>query len=332
MFMGSSDVAQVRAGAMIGRMPEQILSASDAGQRLDRYLRKLLVAMPLSAIFKHLRSGRIRVDGKKAKPDLRLVAGMVLSLDLSERDLAAVSRAAPTTAAPPRSRSLVERPRSGRARAPAVVFRDEHLLVVDKPSGMASQPGSGHDGDDLVTWVRRELPHRVTATFAPGPAHRLDVGTSGLVAIGLTPAAARALAESFRDGTAHKQYVAVVHGVPVPPRGTIDAPLLTVPAARADQPKVRVDARGQVARTDYEVLSSRGDRSLVRLRLHTGRLHQIRAHLSHLGHPVVGDRRYGSSVRLPDAIRLRAVRLELPHPVTGESLVLEAPPAAEFAP
>jgi 23S rRNA pseudouridine955/2504/2580 synthase len=305
------------------------LGDHEAGQRLDRFLRKLLPAVPLGAIFRHLRNGAIRVDGKKGKPDLRLCAGMRLELRLPEADLAA-ARQAP--AASPKAKPTPKpRIRADAPPPPREVFRDDDVLVVDKPAGLAAQPGSGQDFD-LVQWLDRQPFGVRTATFRPAPAHRLDRGTSGLVAIGLSPAGLRGLTAAFREDRVQKVYLAVVHGVPQEPEGTVDAPLLERAYASSHEPKVVVDPRGKPARTDYQVLQTKRSRSLLRLVLHTGRMHQIRAHLGHLGHPIVGDRRYGSDTSRPDGtFLLHAMALSLPHPCGADRLELEVPPPPSFA-
>lgn len=296
-------------------MPVHELELSDAeeGQRLDRHLRKLLPDVPLGGIFKLLRRGTIRVDGQKAKPDLRLAAGMVLTLP-DNLGPSAGARPRPAPPAAPAPRSLV----------PKVVHQDDDLLVVDKPAGLPVQPGSGHD-HHLVGWLDQQPFGVRTATYRPAPVHRLDRGTSGLVVVGLTPQASRALSDAFREDLVKKAYVAVVEGHPTPPRGTIDAPLWLRETARASQPKVHVDERGKPAVTDYEVMESGARRALLRLVLHTGRTHQLRAHLAHIGHPIVGDQRYGSHEDLGRGqFLLHATELELPHPRSGERLRLRA--------
>lgn len=321
---------------MIGCMLSRSVGEADAGMRLDRYLRKALATTPLSAIFRHLRNGSVRVDGKKAKPELRLAVGMTITFSLPDADLAALTRgderraesAAPTQVR--ERRPDAARASRGRALRPVVVYRDDDVLVVDKPAGMASQPGTAVSGEDLCAWLDEHERALRTATFTPAPAHRIDRGTSGLVAIGLSPQGLRGLAAAFRDGTAHKVYLAVVHGVPRPASGTIDAPLEQVPSARKDGPKVRVSSRGQEARTDYETIAVRGDRAVLRVVLHTGRMHQIRAHLAHLGHPIVGDVRYGSPVRMGTAFLLHAHELRVPHPTRGEELLVRCGPPSVF--
>ena len=294
---------------------------AEADQRLDRFLRKLLRRVPLGAIFKHLRSGRIRVDGRKAKPDLRLREGMTLDLRLPPEDLASDDEVAVRRPDPGQRRRSTLRPR--------VVYRDDDMVVVDKPAGLAMQ-SDGHTGESLVGWLEYKRYGLRTATFTPAPAHRLDRGTSGLVAIGLTPPGLRGLTAAFREGEVDKRYVAVVHGVPEARSGTIDAPLVNVEGALGSEPKMRVGDGGRPARTDYEVVAVHGDRALLALRLHTGRTHQIRVHLRHLGHPIVGDRRYGRSELRSQRMLLHAAELVLPHPTRDKLLKLRAEPGLEF--
>lgn len=289
-------------------MHEVELSEAERGQRLDRHLRKLLPDVPLSGVFKLLRRGTIRIDGKKAKPDLRLEAGMVLTLPDNLGAAAAGARRRPSPPPPPSSSTL----------SPRIVHRDDALLILDKPAGLPVQPGSGHD-HHVVGWLDAQ-PYGVrTATYRPAPVHRLDRGTSGLLVAGLTPQASRALSDAFREDLVEKSYLAVVEGLPSPSRATVEAPLWLRETARASQPKVHVDARGKRAVTEYEVLQRGARRALLRVGLQTGRTHQIRAHLAHIGHPIVGDQRYGSSVDLGRGqFLLHAAELALPHPDTGE--------------
>jgi RluA family pseudouridine synthase len=276
--------------------------------------------VPLGGIFKLLRRGTIRIDGKKARQDLRVQAGMVLTLP-DNLGAAVGATPLPPPPTPPAPSTLL----------PSIVHRDDALLVVDKPAGLPVQPGSGHQ-HHLVGWLDGQPFGVRTPTYRPAPVHRLDRGTSGLVVIGLTPQASRALSHAFRDDQIDKVYAAVVEGVPAPERGTIDAPLWLRETARPSQPKVHVDARGKPAVSDYEVLERGPRRSLLRVVLHTGRTHQIRAHLAHLGHPIVGDRRYGSSVDLGRGqFLLHATRLSLPHPVTGERRTFASPVPARLS-
>jgi len=297
------------------------LTSAEAGQRLDRYLRKLLRHVPLAAIMKQLRSGRIRVDGNKAPPSLRLEAGMELELRLGAADLERLDAAGDR--------------RSGSAGSTAVdgvgvVYEDEDVLVLSKPAGLAVHSGSGNERRSVVAWLDQDGRGLRSATFAPAPAHRLDRATSGLVAVGLTPPGLTGLTAAFREDRVRKVYVAVVEGVPVEGSGCIEAPLLVVNAASGRDRKVLVDSAGKPARTDYRTLSRGRQCALLQLRLRSGRTHQIRAHLAHLGHPVVGDVRYGRADGRGGRMLLHAAELEFPHPVTGATVRCTAPVPGEF--
>ena len=297
------------------------MTDAEAGQRLDRYLRKLLRHVPLGAIMKHLRSGRIRVDGSRAKGSLRLAAGMAIKLDLSEGDLSTVAEAGER-----RSDAVAVDPEL-RIR---VVHADDDVLVVEKPAGVAVHGGGSNDRRSLTAWLDTYGRGLRTATFAPAPAHRLDRDTSGLVAVGLTPRGLAGLTAAFREDRVRKVYLAVVEGRPSPERGTIDAALLAVDSASAREPKVVVDAAGKAAVTDYETVTAGPRQTLLRLRLRTGRTHQIRVHLAHLGHPVVGDVRYGRAAGRGGRLLLHALELDFEHPVSGKRLRLRSPASPEF--
>jgi 23S rRNA pseudouridine955/2504/2580 synthase len=270
----------------------------DAGQRLDRLLRKLLPGATLAHVFKLLRQGRVRLDGARAEGATRVAAGQVLRVAVSDAVLQELRG--------------VPRRKAARAGEVVVVHRDAHLLVADKPAGLALHGGSGVAGDTLEARVRALVGARGAAVFQPAPAHRLDRGTSGLVVFGLSGAGLRGFTALLRAREVRKTYLALVRGVPRPSAGVIDLPVA-----------------GQRAVTRYAVRSRRGGEALLELMLDTGRRHQIRAHLAAIGHPVLGDRRYGGD----DAQRLmlHAWRLSFAHPVDGHALDLEAPPPPEFA-
>lgn len=315
------------------------LGPGEAGQRLDRLLRRLLREVPLGAIFRLLRQGAVRLDGARARPEQRLAAGMMLELRLPSADLARLpaSLQAPMAARAPSDgvdgglRRRAAARGAGVARlVPTVVHRDADVLVVDKPAGLPVQPGSG-SAWNLCAWLATQPFGRSTAAFTPAPAHRLDRETSGLVAIGLSPMGLRGLAAAFRDGTAQKIYFALVAGRPPAERGSIDAPLCVQERVAVDRPKTVVDASGLPARTDYEVVRRGPHRTLLRLVLFTGRTHQIRAHLAHLGVPIVGDRRYGAGNSAGGPrLYLHAAELSLVHPVTGAPLACASPWPAEW--
>ncbi|MBL9077952.1 MAG: RluA family pseudouridine synthase [Planctomycetes bacterium] len=320
-------------------MHEITLTSAEAGQRLDRYLRKLLPKVPLGAIFRLLRQGDIRVDGKKVGGDLRLVEGMRVTLRVPEADIKTAPAVGPENDADepdvldllPSTDAMAATRRRNEAPLPPprIVFRDDQVLVVSKPAGLAVHPGTKQE-HSLTGWLAAQRVGVRTATFAPAPAHRLDRGTSGLVVIGLTPDALRGLTAAFREGTVAKVYLAVVHGVPERAEGSITAPLWQEPETDPRSAKVVVDQRGQAARTDYEVVKRGRHMALLRVVPHSGRQHQIRAHLSHIGHPILGDHRYGSIAEVGPGFCLHAGELAFPHPRTEKMVRCTDPMPREF--
>ena len=306
-------------------MREVVVDAADAGLRLDRYLRKLLDDVPLGAIFKMLRTKRITVDGAKAEPSLRLQGGMRIALRVASK---AVAEPEGTGDGESGEETPPSVPTRWQGPEPGVVHQDQHLLVVDKPPGMASQPGSG-TRDDLTAWIRARLGMLFTPTFHPAPVHRIDRGTSGLVVIGTTPQGLRGGSELFRGKAVKKTYLAVVGGI-APEKGAVDEPLMPIEDSRPDGPKVKVDPAGQPAHTRFTRVATGAGNSLLRVSILTGRMHQIRAHLAHLGHPIVGDRRYGNRLDRGGRLMLHASELEFEHPVSGRRLHLRAPTPDTF--
>jgi len=203
-----------------------------------------------------------------------------------------------------------------------VVHRDDVVLVVDKAPGVLTVAAPGRPERALLDELRRD-------GLAVAPIHRLDRETSGLLLFCIDPAHRGALEQAFRRRRVLKEYLALCHGVPRPARATIDVPIRDRGATAA------VDPRGARAVTHYEVERALGRLAArLRLRIETGRHNQIRVHLAHVGHPVVGDRKYGR--RGPRALPARrallhAARLRLEHPATGRPLDLRAAPPDDMA-
>jgi tRNA pseudouridine32 synthase / 23S rRNA pseudouridine746 synthase len=205
---------------------------------------------------------------------------------------------------------------------PAILYRDDALLVIDKPAGLLSVPGRGPANTD-------SLASRIQARFPEARiVHRLDMATSGLIIMALGTVMERRLSIAFQQRDVEKRYLAVVSGLPTPESGEISLPLI---ADWPNRPRQKVDLElGKPSLTGYTVLEYDpvNDSSRMELRPHTGRTHQLRVHLQAIGHPILGDGLYGDDVARTAAARLllHAAALRLPHPITGEHLTLESPP------
>lgn len=307
-------------------MIELQVSPDAAGQRLDKYVRKALKDVPLSHVYKLLRTRQVRVNGARGKAEQLLVEGdkVVIRGDADK-----------LLAAPP--------PASAGGRI-AVTFRvlheDEYLLAVDKPAGLAAHPGTGIEGATMVEMARAYLkvPADVPSQeFKPSPAHRLDRETSGVILVAKTRKTMVRLTEIFTSGEAvSKSYLALAKGKMSRDVGTIDLPL-----SEHEQTGRSKEQRGvnfQEALTRWKVLASMKEATLLQVAIETGRTHQIRRHLEAAGHPVAGDKRYGDFPfnRIARArwglkrMFLHAWKLSLPHPITGAKLALVAPLPAEL--
>ena len=212
-----------------------------------------------------------------------------------------------------------------------VVYSDEAVAVVDKPAGLVVHPGAGHGRGTLVGGLLARFPDLsdlvaagVCAPDRPGIVHRLDKGTSGLLAVARTAQAYGELVRQLAERTMERRYLALVAGEVAEEQGEVDAP---IGRSTRTPTKMAVSASGKPARTAYSVVRRGEGRTLLELSLRSGRTHQIRVHMAAIGHPVVGDARYGTSDRLlgPGRFFLHAFRLAFDHPVTGERLDRTAP-------
>jgi len=294
------------------------IGADEAEMRLDRWFKRHFPALPHGRLSKLLRTGQVRVDGKRAQTSTRLETGQVVRVP---------PLGAPETAAP----QAPARPAVGKQDAALirslVIHQDEQVIVLDKPAGLAVQGGSKvarHiDGMlDALTPKGGERPRLV---------HRIDRDTSGVLLLGRTAAAARALTAAFRSKAALKRYDAVVVGVPALEEGRIDAALLRPDKGRSRVAEDAADEDARRAVTYYRVLDKAGKRA-ARLALFplTGRTHQLRVHCAAMGTPILGDGKYGGrDAFLPGAevaarLHLHASRIRLPHP-SGGTLDVSAP-------
>jgi 23S rRNA pseudouridine955/2504/2580 synthase len=282
-----------------------------AGQRIDNYLLKILKGVPKSHVYRILRSGEVRVNKGRATADRRL--------ELGDR-----VRLPPIRLAEPKDVAAVP------ARDFAVVFEDEAMIVIDKPAGVAVHGGSGVDFG-VIEQLRKARPQARFLELA----HRLDRETSGLLVIGKKRAALTKLHDLFRDGGIDKRYLALVKGHWRDKLRNVKLPLHKYISAAGER-RVRVDPGGKEAHSIMR-LKGRwkhplGEFSLLEVELRTGRTHQIRVHLAHLGFPILGDEKYGSFALNRDLQKaglkrmfLHAAAMCLPHPLTGEKLSLAAP-------
>ena len=207
-----------------------------------------------------------------------------------------------------------------------IQYEDDVLIAVDKPPGIVVHPTYKNKSGTLQDAVLCHLGDR--SGVSPRIITRLDKDTSGLVLVALTPEAHARIQKDAHAGRVTKEYLAIVRGIPDPPRGTIALPLARSPD---DRRRVIVTPAGQASETRYEVLTSRDGRSLVRCELVTGRTHQIRVHLMAAGWPVVGDPTYGEPDERIARQALHCWRVALLHPITRERLQIEAPMPPDMA-
>lgn len=203
-----------------------------------------------------------------------------------------------------------------------ILYEDEDLLVINKDGRTPVHPSQGHHGDTLANFLMAYY-DTIGLRAAFHPVNRLDRGTSGLMAVAKHPHAHELLQQQLQNGRLVRTYLAVCEGVPELPAGVIDAPIGREPGSVLRR---MVSPEGAQARTHYEVLRKENGRSLVRLRLETGRTHQIRVHMTHLGCPLVGDFLYGAETQeLPDRFALHSASIRLFQPISGAEISLEAP-------
>jgi 23S rRNA pseudouridine955/2504/2580 synthase len=305
----------------------------EADLRLDRWLRRLHPHLTQGRVERLCRRGEIRVDGGRAKPATRLAAGQSVRLPPIE----GADRPPPATPVPVVSAADAAMIRD------AVLYRDEHVIALNKPPGLAVQGGSGQwrHVDALAEALRFERDDK------PRLVHRLDRDTSGVLLLARSARAAATLARAFQSRDAQKIYWAAVAGTPSPKAGTIRLGLVKAPGhgAGGEGEKMRTLPFEDVAATegarravtDYAVIEAAGRRAAwLALSPITGRTHQLRAHMAAIGHPIVGDGKYGAGValegRAPDLgggvsrkLHLHARSLAIAHPATGARLHLTAP-------
>ncbi len=308
-------------------MTSKLETAVGEAARLDKFLAASFPDISRARFQKLIADGAVRVDGAVADDaGLKLRPGQTIAVTVP-----------PAAPAEPEAEDI----------ALDVVFEDKHVIVINKPAGLVVHPAAGHEGGTLVNALLAHCGDSLSGIGGvkrPGIVHRLDKDTSGLLVVAKTDAAHQALSDQFaahgRDGRLERAYLAFVWGVPERPAGTIATGIGRSTANRQKQAvSNRADAREAI--THYEVLERYGTAaSLIRCRLETGRTHQIRVHMAHIGHPLLGDGVYGAghktaAKRLSEMARLalnalkgqalHAAILGFEHPKTGRALRFEAP-------
>jgi 23S rRNA pseudouridine1911/1915/1917 synthase len=291
------------------------IPAAYAGLRLDAALARLFPEHSRSRLQAWMKEGRVTVDGAAADAKRKVLGGERVSV----------------AAAP----ALVEISERAEAIALPIVFEDEHLLVIDKPAGLVVHPGSGNWSGTMMNALLHHAPHLAEVPRA-GIVHRLDKDTSGLLVVAKTLAAQTDLVRQLQARTVKRHYLALVHGS-VAGGGSVDAPIGRHPVQRTKMAVISRGGAGREARTHYAVRERFAAATLVECRLETGRTHQIRVHMTSIGHPLVGDAVYGkrksADARLDSFGRqaLHAWRLALVHPASRVEVAWESPLPADFA-
>ncbi|HNR93393.1 MAG TPA: RluA family pseudouridine synthase [Kiritimatiellia bacterium] len=282
-------------------------SPSDAGMRLDAWLARTLPGCSRSRWQQLIRDGHVKIGGSPCKPQHALAAGEEIEYE--------IPAAKPVTV-------------EAEDIALDVLFEDRDIIVINKPAGLVVHPAPGNYTGTLVNALLhhcRDL-EGIGGELRPGIVHRLDKDTSGVMVAAKNERAMQFLVNAFKNRQVHKEYLALVAGRMERISGTIST---LIGRSRGDRKKmsVRPASGGREAVSHYRVEEQFAGAALLRITLETGRTHQIRVHVAHIGHPVIGDRKYGRAGNLLDARRqmLHAETLTLPHPVTREPMKFHAP-------
>jgi 23S rRNA pseudouridine955/2504/2580 synthase len=300
---------------------------AESDQRLDRWFKRRFPALGHGRLEKLLRTGQVRLDGKRAKAGDRVEAGQVVRVPPLDLPPEAEAEARPSRASPAEQRQAGNWAKQLQR---SVLYKDDDVLVIDKPAGLAVQGGTG-----LSTSVDALLDElRFDAKERPRLVHRLDRDTSGVLVLARNAKAAKNLAEAFRHKETRKIYWAVVVGVPKLHSGRIDAPLQkgVGKSEGKGRERVHIDEEGKRAVTEFALVEKAGKNAAwLALMPVTGRTHQLRAHCVALGTPILGDGKYAGSAAfvsrdsLPKQLHLHARQLTIPHPTRKGVIDVTAP-------
>ena len=267
-------------------MREFIISKNDAGQRLDRFAAKAAPALPSSLLQRYFRTKDIKLNGRWAKPDVRLTEGDTVRLYIPDEFFGAAEKKDGWLA--------VLRPKLD------IVYEDGSILLVNKKPGVLCHAANGWSADTLIAHIQAHVfqagewdPARENS-FAPALCNRIDRGTGGIVIAAKTAGALRVLDERIRTREVIKEYLCVCLGEPQPPEGRLENWLFKDAVKNRVFVKPRSEPGASMAVTDYRTLAVKNGLALVECRLHTGRTHQIRVQMAHAGHPLLGDSKYGA--------------------------------------
>jgi 23S rRNA pseudouridine955/2504/2580 synthase len=298
-----------------------VVGEAEDGQRLDRWLKKRFPEMAFGEMQKILRTGQLRIDGKRAKGDARLVTGQILRIPPQM-----------TTPQPKKDKKISQRDID--FIKSLVIYEDEYIIAINKPAGLAAQGGS-----KIIKHVDGLLEGLAKDGQKPHLVHRLDKDTSGVLLLARNPKVAAALGEMFNGRGIRKYYWAVTVPTPDVPQGKIQSSIAKMAGTMGGERMMVVDEEeGRSALTLYSVLESLGGKiALVAFWPRTGRTHQIRVHAAQIGCPLLGDFKYGAyqelleeNPSLPKSMHLHARRIILTHPMTGKKLDITAPLGADM--
>jgi 23S rRNA pseudouridine1911/1915/1917 synthase len=282
------------------------LTAPTEGQRIDQFLADSIDSLSRTEVQRLIKSGEVQVGGASIKSSYRLEEGDVITIHLP---------------------IPVEKSVQAEAIPLEIIYEDADLVAINKPAGMVVHPAHGNETGTLVNAALSHWPEmrRVTGEERAGIVHRLDKDTSGVIVLAKTNEALKSLQAQFKARTTSKRYVALVEGIPASSTGIIEASIGRDPRQRK---RMAVIKKGRPSVTRYTVIETFQNHALLDVDLLTGRTHQIRVHLTWLGHPVAGDRVYGHrkpSIPLKDRVFLHAAQLQVDSPSTGQRLTFDAP-------